>query len=279
MRVNVMSDLHLDFADLELPGGDVLILSGDICEAKSMKPGMYNRDMVVLEHERADRRPDRFNRFFEEECAKYREVIMVMGNHEHYGYQFHKTADHIKKQLPANVHLLEKEQYEIDGVIFLGGTLWTDMNNHDSLTLYHMKGMMNDYRQITMLNEAKSVYHKLIPEHTVSEHVKTKEYIRHMLSENRQSGNKPVVVVTHHAPSKLSTHPYYANDTIMNGAYSSDLSEFILDHPEIKVWTHGHTHHQFDYMIGSTRVICNPRGYKGYEQRANEFDASFGFDI
>lgn len=274
-----MSDLHLDFADLELPGGDVLILSGDICEAKHMKPGMYNRDMVLIEGERADRRPDRFNRFFEEECAKYREVIMVMGNHEHYGYQFHKTANHIKSQLPANVHLLEKESHEIDGVIFLGGTLWTDMNNHDSLTLYHMKSMMNDYRQITMLNEAKHVYHKLTPEHTVSEHVKTKEYFRHVLSENRQRDKKPVVVVTHHAPSKMSTHPYYVNDTIMNGAYSSDLSEFILDNPEIRVWTHGHTHDPFDYTIGETRIICNPRGYKGYEQRANEFDASFGFDI
>jgi len=51
----------------------------------------------------------------------------------------------------------------------------------------------------------------------------------------------------------------------MNGAYHSDLSEFILDHPQIKLWTHGHTHHPFDYMIGGTRIVCNPRGYDGYE--------------
>jgi hypothetical protein len=139
MRVSVMSDLHLDFADLTLPGGDVLILSGDVCEAKRFKKEDYNPSMVLLEHERKDQRPDRCSRFLEEECAKYREVIYVMGNHEHYGYQFHKTYDHIKSQLPANVHLLEKESYEIDGVIFMGGTLWTDMNNHDQLTLYHMK--------------------------------------------------------------------------------------------------------------------------------------------
>ena len=51
----------------------------------------------------------------------------------------------------------------------------------------------------------------------------------------------------------------------MNGAYSSDLSEFIMDHPQIKLWTHGHTHDKFDYLVGNTRVVCNPRGYVGYE--------------
>jgi len=275
-----MSDLHLDFADLTLPGGDVLILSGDICEAKRMKPGMYNPDMVLLDHERKDQRPDRFNRFFEEECAKYREVFMVMGNHEHYGFQYQKTYDHIKEQLPDNVHLLENECRELDGVLFVGATLWTDMNKGDELTLFHMKSMMNDYRQITMFNEAKSAYHRLQPERTMADHHRSRAYIRQILEENRANGRRlPVVVMTHHAPSKASTKPRYLNDTIMNGAYSSDLSEMILDNPEIKVWTHGHTHDQFDYMIGSTRIMCNPRGYKGYEECADHFDAEFGFDI
>ena len=55
----------------------------------------------------------------------------------------------------------------------------------------------------------------------------------------------------------------------MNGGYSSDLSEFIMDHPQIKLWTHGHTHEEFDYMMGSTRVLCNPRGYIHYEHQAD----------
>jgi predicted phosphodiesterase len=281
MRVSVMSDLHIDFADLELPGGDVLILSGDLCEAKSIKKENYNPNMVLLEHERKDKRPDRYYRFLEEECSKkYREVIYVFGNHEHYGSTYHKTFEHVRPQLPDNIHLLEREVKEIDGVLFLGATLWTDMNNMDSLTMYHMKGMMNDYRQITMLNEAKHVYHKLTPEYTVEQHIKTKQYFTQMLSENRMSGkNKPVVVCTHHAPSKLSTHPRYADDTIMNGAYSSNLEEFILDNPEIKFWTHGHTHEPFRYKIGECEVICNPRGYKMYEQRAEDFDPTIGFDI
>ena len=276
MRVSVMSDLHLDFADLTLPGGDVLILSGDICEAKRMKPDMYNRDMVLLEHERKDQRPDRFNRFFEEECAKYREVFMVMGNHEHYGFQYQKTYNHIKEQLPTNVHLLENECRELDGVLFIGATLWTDMNRGDELTLFHMKSMMNDYRQITMFNEAKNAYHRLQPERTMADHYRSRNYIKTILEENRATGkNLPVVVMTHHAPSKVSIKPRYLNDTIMNGAYSSDLSEMILDNPEIRVWTHGHTHDVFDYMIGSTRILCNPRGYDAYEDRADQFELCF----
>ena len=77
---------------------------------------------------------------------------------------------------------------------------------------------------------------------------------------------------SHHAPSKQSTKPQYERDVIVNGAYSSELTEFILDNPQIKLWTHGHTHDVFDYMIGSTRILCNPRGYDGYEDRADDFE-------
>lgn len=281
MRINVVSDLHLEFSDLELPGGDVLILSGDICEVKQIKAD-YDVNNIMNEGGPSTgnfKRSDRYTRFFHEECGKYQKVFYVAGNHEHYGYKLHKTIPHLKTVLPDNVVVLEKEQFEYKGVLFIGGTLWTDMNNFDSLTLYHMKGMMNDYKQITMFDEVRNVYHRLTPDKTVNEHVKTKQLFKFFLEENRAGKKLPVVVLTHHAPSKLSTHPYYADDTIMNGAYSSDLSEFILDNPEIQVWTHGHTHHTFDYVIGDTRVMANPRGYKNYEERAEEFDPTVGFDI
>jgi hypothetical protein len=51
----------------------------------------------------------------------------------------------------------------------------------------------------------------------------------------------------------------------MNGGYASDLYDFIADRPQIKLWTHGHTHTPFDYMIDQTRIVCNPRGYEGHE--------------
>ena len=306
MKINVISDLHLDFSDLTLPGGDVLILSGDICEARHLKRDMYNKDMVLLEHERKDQRPDRYYRFFEEECSKYREVIMVMGNHEHYGFQYQKTYPHIASQLPDNVTLLENQTHTIDDVVFVGATLWTDMNKEDPQTLFGIKGYMNDYRIIDNSNEVvhykKSIYKKdeegnyitekvgevnttivdhyemdtrpgkFTPELSVVEHKLMLDTIKATVESNPDC---KYVVIGHHAPSKLSTKPKYQKDVMVNGAYSSDLSEFILDHPQIKVWTHGHTHDVFDYMIGSTRIICNPRGYDAYEDRADKFELLF----
>jgi Icc-related predicted phosphoesterase len=110
------------------------------------------------------------------------------------------------------------------------------------------------------------------PEKSVSEH---KETLRLLKEKIASKTDAKWIVVGHHAPSKLSTKPQYEKDVIVNGAYSSDLSEFILDHPQIKLWTHGHTHHDFDYMIGGTRVVANPRGYIGYEEQADIFNLKF----
>jgi 3',5'-cyclic AMP phosphodiesterase CpdA len=274
MRVNVISDLHLEFADLVLPGGDVLILSGDICEAKNLRQDRYSKDLVLLPHE--SKRPDRYARFFNEECSKYKKVFYVMGNHEHYGYKFDKTYDQLTDNLPSNVSLLEKQMELYEGVVFIGGTLWTDCNDNDPITIYTLQQSMNDYRVITKHYKDKDLYYRLTPEATIAEHCKTKEFISDAAASVE---DKPIVVITHHSPSRLSTHPKYISDHYMNGGYNSNLENFILDRPNIKFWTHGHTHDPFDYMIGDCRILCNPRGYAGYEQRARDFDPTSGFDI
>jgi len=276
MKINVISDLHLEFDDLVLPGGDVLILSGDVCEAKNVKADKYDPNGIMFDFERANRRPDRYIRFFKEECAKYRHVIYVMGNHEHYGFRFDKTYSQLLLNLPDNVRLLEKESTLIDGVLFIGATLWTDCNRGDPITMMQLRSSMNDYRIVTNYYKDKGQYFKLTPEFTYQEHRKTLEYFREELNSNP---DRPVVIVTHHSPSKQSIKPRYQHDYHMNGGYSSDLESFISEYPQIKVWTHGHTHDTFDYMIGDCRIICNPRGYVGYEERASEFDPTIGFDI
>jgi hypothetical protein len=76
-----------------------------------------------------------------------------------------------------------------------------------------------------------------------------------------ENKDKRCVVVGHHSPSFQSVSDEYKSEYLMNGAYHSSLEEVMLDRPQIKLWTHGHTHHPFDYVIGETRVVCNPRGY------------------
>ena len=281
MKIAVASDLHLEFGDIDITNdsqADVLILSGDICVAADLDM----RDRRQTELGFARHRSERVHEFFERCATNFPHVIYIMGNHEYYHSDFATALDDVRKRLAhlSNLYILEREIKVIDDVTFIGGTLWTDMNNSDPLTLYHMRTMMNDFRVIqnsavpvhfrTQEGEFKTRVAKFSPEDAVTEHVKMKEYIQVVTAMLGKNTNK-YVVVGHHAPSRRSTHAMYAHDTIMNGGYSSDLDQFIEDRPQIKLWTHGHTHHVFDYMIGETRVVCNPRGYHGYEARADEW--------
>lgn len=274
MRVNVISDLHLEFKDVYLPGGDVLILSGDVCESRTLRKYRYDPHNLIGDNGHEGKRLDRAARFFQEECVKYNHVIYVMGNHEHYHGKFKKTIHELIAEVPDNVTVMENDNKTIGDVVFMGATLWTDCNKGNPMTMMVLKNGMNDYRAIT--HEVAGIYRKLIPQDTMETHMRTKEYFKLICEMNR---GKKIVAVTHHAPSFKSVHPHYAHDTDMNGGYASDLSEFIMDNPEIKVWTHGHMHDPSDYMIGECRVICNPRGYVGYESQANVFDPTVGFDI
>ena len=287
MKISILSDAHLEFGDLEIHNddrADVLILSGDILVAKDIA----QRDPYGVMG--PEYRSNRYHDFMQRCSALFPHVIYVMGNHEHYNGDFAKTETHLKDVLGylKNVYVLEKEVKVIDDVTFIGGTLWTDMNNGDSLTLYHMKSMMNDFRVVDnsarmvtfkayeqihgVDNREKPIFKervaKFSPEDAFEDHAKMKGYIQ-QITEGKF--DQKFVVCGHHSPSKQSTHPMYADDTVMNGGYSSDMDEFIQDHPQIKLWTHGHTHHPFDYIVGETRIVCNPRGYINYEPQASDF--------
>jgi predicted phosphodiesterase len=292
MKIALASDVHLEFGHLELnnvDNADVLVLSGDICVASKFGPN--------------------YDRFFQDASRLFKNVVYIMGNHEHYDGDFAKSESILRAALErySNVHFLEKEIVKIDDVTFIGGTLWTDMNKEDPLTMYHVQRRMNDFRIVRNSNRmvARTVpLYELNPDYTedgknggkyatkeggglieigqkkkqepstfcpedaVPEHKAMVDYIRTVIE---GKFDEKFVVVGHHAPSKQSTHPRYQHDTLMNGAYSSSLDEFILDHPQIKLWTHGHTHEDFDYMIGTTRVFCNPRGYINYESKADNW--------
>jgi Icc-related predicted phosphoesterase len=267
MKIQLVSDLHLEFEDVNIKnesGADVLILSGDILVADDLRnqpADLAWSDFPDEGHGRA-KRAMRYRDFFQRVSFQFPHVIYVMGNHEHYHGKFDKSAGIIRETIGYlnihNIHLLDREAKEIDGVHFVGGTMWTDCNKGDPMTLYHLEHCMTDFRVIRIAGEN---FRKFLPSRTVMEFTKTRDYFKSVI------GNLPkdakIVVVSHHAPSSLSIHEIYKRDTLMNGGYSSDLSEFILDCPQIKLWTHGHMHNNFDYMIGDTRVVCNPKGYPG----------------
>lgn len=283
MKVAVCSDLHLEFGDLVLKNeekADVLILSGDILIASEFE--FFQADGE--DFSRAEKQARIYYNFLKNCCNEFPKVVMVMGNHEHYHGDFKYSFDFIDRvteEFP-NFVLFDKDFMVIDGYIFFGGTLWTDMNREDPTTMAYMASAMNDYRLTVNSNrmvsfntqegETRQRPSKLQVIDTVEDH---KKFLASLDITLEASGDLPVIVVGHHAPSKKSTHPRYASDVMMNGAYSSNLDEFIMARPKIKLWTHGHTHEDFDYMIGSTRVVCNPRGYHNYEDRAANFKLKY----
>ena len=277
MKISLVSDVHLEFGDLDFEndqGAQVLILSGDICVAQDIT----QRDPYGVMGPKY--RSNRFHDFFQRCHDRFPHVIYIVGNHEYYHGDFATAFAHLKDVLDymPNLHVLEKESIMIGDVTFLCGTLWTDMNREDPDTLYRIRSYMNDFR---IIKDSRHPVHykdseghrhtrdgRFSPEATVEEHRAMLKFVKESIA---ASPTGKYVVVGHHAPSKASTHAQYADQTMVNGAYSSDLDQFILDRPQIKLWTHGHTHHEFDYMIGSCRVMCNPRGYDGYEQQAEQW--------
>lgn len=277
MKIAVASDLHLEFGDLDFEntdGAEVLILSGDILLANDLN---QHDPLNIFKGSRSNQ----FHSFMSRCSERFPHVIFVAGNHEHYHGDFATTVPKLKEVFAylSNVHVLEKESITVGDVTFLGGTLWTDMNRKDPHTMYAIRGYMNDFRCIknsrvpVSFRDSAGNHHQRVgrfsPEDSVDEHLAMLEFIDASVKANPAG---KFVVAGHHAPSKLSIKPRYAGDTMVNGAYSSDLSEFMLDHPQIRLWTHGHTHDVFDYMIGTCRIVCNPRGYDGHEERANQWE-------
>lgn len=232
--IQYMSDLHLEFAQEFVPknaGADVLVLAGDIFTVH----GVANT--------RSKRR--RYTEFFEHVSRNWKDVIVVLGNHEYYGYKRSTLAG--ARQFLAkwvNIHLLENESIMIGHTTFVGATLWTDFFGNNPLHELAVRQGMNDYR-VTTLTTGE----------TYRKHLQSREYISWVAKNNSH-----VVVVTHHAPSSQSVADQYKNDPL-NAGYYSHMEEFILAHPSIYLWIHGHMHNTSSYEIGNCAVRANPKGY------------------
>jgi len=232
MKIYILSDVHLEFADFRPPeiDVDVVILAGDI---------HVGNEGLKWAHKHFNNIP----------------VIYVLGNHEFYGASFNDSLSSIRElSNNTNIHILENDSIEINDIQFIGCTLWTDFKLHGNTK--SAKSMatryISDYDEINYGKHHRRIKTSDITrlhQYSVSW---LKNKIKYKTSEKR-------VVVTHHAPSKNSLTEEFLKSAI-SPAYASNLDALVRD-SNASLWVHGHTHIQRDYKIGNTRVVSNPRGY------------------
>ena len=255
--IRPLNDLHNEFKEYDIPvmsdeANTVLTLSGDIYDRKYLMPWITSF------------------------CTRFKAVVIVLGNHDYWGgstdlvIKSHKQ--YIMDNNLDNVHLLDCESVVIDGVVYYGGTMWTDFNKSDPLC-------MMDYRSSKDCQYIRTRKYQIkwSAGEALSQHNRFKLNLQQTAN---LYNNVPIVVLSHHAPTHLSIHPTHERGS--NGSYASDLTDLIMNHPNIRLWHHGHTHSFWDYIFGpyDQRVICNPLGYNAckhlkYAQLVEAFDPTF----
>lgn len=198
--------------------------------------------------------------------------MFVAGNHEFYGGSIVEDIRAAKlEDVYPRLHFLENGKVEIDGVLFVGGTLWSDFrifSRNPEVAMSYARSGMNDFKHIKL---TKRPYRKFLPIDAYRKHQETRQYLA---AELCKRATQTTVVVTHHAPSPRSISAPFRFDPL-SGCYASDLEDLILE-TQPSLWVHGHVHHRNDYVLGATRVISNPRGYPG---EASQFDPQFFVEV
>jgi Icc-related predicted phosphoesterase len=248
VKLWVLSDLHMELTrGWDLPFGDarpdfdVLVVAGDLIPR--MERG------VRWLRERVDRT-----------------VVYVPGNHEFYGCDIDRTVEKARvAAADSNIHILQNDTVTIDGITFIGATLWTDFDLFGDAEYAMMAAAesMNDYRKIRLRNYEL----RLRPQHTLARHMESRDFIAREL---RRPETGPRVVVTHMGPHPDCARRGFERD-ISSAAYTSDLSALIAEGaPEL--WIYGHTHESRDFTAGATRIITNSKGYGPWLPKEKHWD-------
>lgn len=253
MKLQILSDLHLSTGEVICPdtGADLVVLAGDV-----------GRPAAAMAWASALRRP----------------VLYVPGNHEFYGGSLDGTVAELKRMSRGGpVRVLHKDALVIDGVRFLGTTLWTDFRLFDALGQREAaevagRRFTRDFSRIRLREDGDALF---TPSHSTDTFDDQASWLEAQLS---QAFDGPTVVITHHAPARGSVHPRF-DGSLINACFVSN-AEHLLDGTKVRLWVHGHMHDSFDYAVNGTRIVCNPRGYikQGVTENAM-FDPAFTIDI
>jgi predicted phosphodiesterase len=269
MRIQLMSDLHLerypDFQPKAAPNVEVLVLAGDI--------GSYQSGSR-LPHD--DFGLTRFSP--QQPGALWKQVLFVPGNHEYDGLEYSEAGMRLRAICAAlGITWLDREVHTIDGVRFIGTTLWSDfdafaMAEQDFTKQLKLRDKAfraaNFYlRKNSTLRQGEPVLAEGIREMSLD----CQTWLRQALA---QPFDGRTVVVTHFAPTLESADPRYG---LMPGT-----AGFCNAHDELlplaDVWMHGHLHCPHDYHHRGCRVVANPRGYASKGEQA-AFRDDFVIDL
>lgn len=249
MKIQVLSDLHNEFNEYICTDrsfeADVIVLAGDI--------GSWINGVEWAANEWKDK-----------------QIVYVSGNHEYYMYERSKTLDELRTAGVTNyVQFLENDAAVIDGVRFLGCTLWTDFGyfgeEFKDDYMHYAKHHLNDFSYI---DENKKTF---TPHDSANIHAASVAWLK---AELEKPFNGKTVVVSHHAPSRESAAARWRDDPL-TACYASDLDHLLSE--KISLWVHGHMHDSSDYMLNGTRVVCNPRGYS--RRVGQQENAAFNEDL
>lgn len=270
MRVHVFSDLHLEFGPIEFTAAvrsgalaDLVLLAGDIHTKRRGPPWA---------------------------AATFSQpVAMIGGNHEAYGDSLYaniaanrKEAEDASADRANPMRFLERETWALtapDGtsVRIIAATWWTDFEVFGRDTRHramaHARRSMTDFHIIRVRDAVRHEPQRLDPEDVLRINAASTAYIEDELA---QPFDGVTIVMTHHAPSFQSVAPQFRGD-LLTAAYAS-AREDLIERFQPALWAHGHTHVSFDYRIGRTRVICNPRGYAPHELNP-DFDPELAVEI
>lgn len=244
MLIRCLSDLHLEFSGYDIAalpsiGEDLVVLSGDIgigC-------------MGIAWAQRAI--PDR-------------PVIYVLGNHEYYRQDFDELLIQARAvAADSNVILLENDSYERDGLRFLGCSLWTDFAaagaELQTAAALEAERMLNDYEHI------RRGPRKLRAADTALRCAESRAWLAQELA----AKHLPTVVVTHHAPTLATQHPYFAGK-LTAPSFNNDFDDLFT--APVRLWIHGHTHHSVVTEVNDILVVSNQRGYPREKLKAFRWD-------
>lgn len=252
-HLRIASDLHLE------------AFTGQTAETLRISfLGSFDDDheaMLILAGDISSK-PEQLIHFLSACCARYARVLFVPGNHEYYRHDFDNwnasMREELKNLTPRLVFTTDSIGYHVENdVEFIFGTLWGDGGK----TKYDREAVswsLNDFRLIRKGSGEKRFS---VPDmmEINREHIQAID----VFLQNRRSSK--TVVVTHHLPSRklVSARFWPGNgDDGINGGFACD-ADYLIDEFEPNLWVHGHTHDTIDTMLGKTRVICNPAGYRG----------------